>query len=84
MNTPTKLGGYALGLVAVFGAAAGIGAAVGPVGLASEEVPHTSDTRGGSPDTGTHGDPESPSAPTDGHTSGMHDDTEANRTEEGP
>src|SRR6188472_1863017 len=30
MNTASKLGGYALGLVAVFGAAAGIGAAVGP------------------------------------------------------
>lgn len=49
MNTPTKLGGYALGLVAVFGAAVGIGAAVGPIGLASEEMPHTE---------GTHDDPE--------------------------
>jgi hypothetical protein len=35
MNTPTKLGAYTLGLVAVFGAAAGIGAAVGPVGPAA-------------------------------------------------
>ena len=30
MNTATKIGGYALGLVAVFGAAMGIGAAVAP------------------------------------------------------
>jgi hypothetical protein len=35
MNTPVKLGAYALGLVAVFGAAAGIGAAVGPLGPAA-------------------------------------------------
>ena len=34
MNTPTKLGAYALGLIAVFGAAAGIGNTVGPVGPA--------------------------------------------------
>jgi hypothetical protein len=32
MNTPTKLGVYALGLVVVFGAMTGIGNAVGPVG----------------------------------------------------
>jgi hypothetical protein len=35
MNTPAKLGAYALGLLAVFGLAAGVGAAVGPVGSAS-------------------------------------------------
>ncbi len=35
MNTPAKLGVFALGLVAVFGAAAGIGSAVGPVGPAA-------------------------------------------------
>ena len=35
MNTPTRLGAYTLGLVAVFGAAAGIGSAVGPVGPAA-------------------------------------------------
>ncbi len=43
MNTPTKLGAYALGLVAVFGAAAGIGSVVGPVGAAAD-------------DTATHGE----------------------------
>ncbi|SDC92427.1 hypothetical protein SAMN05660690_2952 [Geodermatophilus telluris] len=41
MNTPAKLGAYALGLVAVFGVTAGIGAAVGPVGpaVASQHTP---------------------------------------------
>ena len=34
MNTPIKLAGFALGLVAVFGAAVGLGSAVGPVGPA--------------------------------------------------
>jgi hypothetical protein len=38
MNTPAKLGAFTLGLVAVFGATAGIGAAVGPVGPAA--APH--------------------------------------------
>ncbi|HEY0167559.1 MAG TPA: heavy-metal-associated domain-containing protein [Jatrophihabitans sp.] len=32
MNTPVKLGAYALGLLAVFAGATGVGAAVGPVG----------------------------------------------------
>jgi hypothetical protein len=36
MNTPLKLAGFGLGLVAVFGAALGIGTATGPVGGASE------------------------------------------------
>ena len=35
MNTPLKLAGFAVGLVAVFGAAAGIGSVVGPVGPAA-------------------------------------------------
>ena len=38
MNTPLKLAGFALGLVAVFGAAVGIGSAVGPVGSAAEST----------------------------------------------
>jgi hypothetical protein len=38
MNTPLKLAGFALGLVAVFGAAVGIGSAVGPVGSAVEST----------------------------------------------
>lgn len=32
MNTPTKIAAFAVGLVAVFGAAVGVGSAVGPVG----------------------------------------------------
>jgi hypothetical protein len=32
MNTPTKVAGFAVGLLAVFGAATGLGALVGPVG----------------------------------------------------
>ena len=36
MNTPVKLAGFALGLVAVFGAAVGLGALTGPVGPAAE------------------------------------------------
>jgi len=35
VNTPLKLAGFALGLVAVFGAAVGVGHAVGPLGPAS-------------------------------------------------
>jgi hypothetical protein len=40
MNTPAKLGVYTLGLIAVFGAAVGVGNAVGPAG--STEAPHVS------------------------------------------
>jgi hypothetical protein len=36
MNTPLKLAGFALGLVAVFGAAVGVGNAVGPVGSTAD------------------------------------------------
>lgn len=35
MNTPLKLAGFVVGLVAVFGAAAGLGSVVGPVGPAA-------------------------------------------------
>jgi hypothetical protein len=38
MNTPAKLGAYTLGLLAVFGAAAGIGSVVGPVGAAADDT----------------------------------------------
>jgi hypothetical protein len=38
MNTPTRLGAYALGLVTVFGAAAGLGVVVGPVGAAADDT----------------------------------------------
>jgi hypothetical protein len=36
VNTPAKLGAYTLGLVAVFGAAVGLGSVVGPVGAAAD------------------------------------------------
>jgi hypothetical protein len=39
MNTPVKLAGFGLGLVAVFGAAVGLGTAVGPVGPAAQDSP---------------------------------------------
>jgi hypothetical protein len=51
MNTPLKLAAFAVGLVAVFGTAVGVGAAVGPVGTqGSSAAGH--DDRGGAP--GTH------------------------------
>ncbi|MEX5717373.1 hypothetical protein [Geodermatophilus maliterrae] len=50
MNTPTRLGAYALGLVAVFGAAAGIGSVAGPVGAAADDTA-THDTASS---TGSH------------------------------
>ncbi|TFV53224.1 hypothetical protein [Blastococcus sp. TF02A-35] len=39
MNTPTRIAAFALGLTAVFGAAAGVGAAVGPVGSPATPPP---------------------------------------------
>ena len=39
MNTPAKLAAFAVGLVTAFGAAAGLGAIVGPVGPASADAP---------------------------------------------
>src|SRR3712207_1521692 len=38
MNTPARLGAYALGPVAVFGAAAGLGSVVGPVGAVADDT----------------------------------------------
>ncbi len=47
MNTPARLGAYALGLVAVFGAATGVGSLVGPVGAAADDTaPHGTATHG--------------------------------------
>ncbi|SDO37372.1 hypothetical protein [Geodermatophilus sp. DSM 45219] len=40
MNTATKLGGFTLGLLAVFGAAAEIGNAIGPIGPTGDDAPH--------------------------------------------
>jgi hypothetical protein len=55
MNTPTRLGAYALGLVAVFGAAAGIGSVAGPVGAAADDTAtHDTATHDGASSTGSH------------------------------
>ena len=50
MNTPVKIGGFAVGLVAVFGAAVGIGTAVGPIGeSAAASSPTTGAASHGAP-----------------------------------
>jgi hypothetical protein len=54
MNTPLKLAGFGLGLVAAFGAAMGIGSAVGPVGPVAEPPADTHEM--GSEEAGGHGD----------------------------
>ncbi|MFA1549677.1 hypothetical protein [Actinomadura chokoriensis] len=46
MNGATKVGAYALGLAVVFGGAAGIGKAVGPVGGTAETASHEGDGGG--------------------------------------
>ncbi|MGY1849507.1 hypothetical protein [Blastococcus sp. SYSU DS1021] len=51
MNTPARIAAFAVGLVAVFGAAVGVGAAVGPVGPAAD----TAGAGHAEPGTG-HGD----------------------------
>ncbi len=52
MNTPTRLAAFALGLVVVFAAAAGVGNAVGPVGIADSSTgttPHGDAPHDGDP-----------------------------------
>ncbi|WP_448610094.1 hypothetical protein [Geodermatophilus sp. URMC 60] len=76
MNTPTRLGAFTLGLVAVFGAATGIGAAVGPL----DDPASNSTTHGGtthsttSPDTPSHDEShsESPMDTTASQASAAH------------
>ncbi len=53
MNTPTRLGAFALGLAVVFSAAVGVGNAVGPVGTAAEEPHGGSEQSHGGGHTGT-------------------------------
>ncbi len=66
MNTPSKLGAYAVGLAALFAAATGVGLAVGPIGPAADEhsgTDHSSSTRAstsGSTDDDTEPAPELP------------------------
>jgi len=60
MNTPVKLAAFGVGLAAVFGAALGVGAAVGPVGPAVEKTSpadqapadHAPASGGGTPEDG--------------------------------
>lgn len=47
MNTPTKLAGFALVLVAAFGAAAGLGNAVGPMESSTSAAEHATMNMGG-------------------------------------
>jgi hypothetical protein len=57
VNTPLRLAGFALGLVAVFGAAVGLGSAVGPVGptsTAAADAGHP-DEEAGHGDEDAHG-----------------------------
>jgi hypothetical protein len=52
MTAPTKLGAFAVALVAVFAAAAGIGRAVGPTGTTGPETTHADTAGGGHEPTG--------------------------------
>ena len=54
MNTPVKIGGFAVGLVAVFAAAVGIGTAVGPIGESAAASPMASSASDGA--SAGHGD----------------------------
>src|SRR5690606_11590281 len=61
MNSATKVGAYAVGLAVVFGGAAGIGKAVGPVGSTAETASHKAESHqtkshrtGGHSETGGH------------------------------
>ncbi len=53
MNSATKVGVYALGLAVVFGGAAGVGKAAGPIGGTAEMASHEGGTGGHG--TGGHG-----------------------------
>jgi hypothetical protein len=54
MNTPLKLAGFGLGLVAAFGAAVGVGSVVGPIGPAAEAAPADDHGMGTEPAAGSH------------------------------
>lgn len=55
MPVPVKLGGFAVILLAVFGAAFGIGRAVGPVGDEPSPPAVTTTTHATTPTTAGHG-----------------------------
>src|SRR4051794_27769003 len=64
MNTPLKLAGFGLGLVAAFGAAVGVGSVVGPIGPSAEAAPADDHGMGTEPVAGGHdgAEHESPAA----------------------
>jgi hypothetical protein len=73
MNTPTRLGVYTLGLVAVFGAAAGIGSAVGPVGAATDDTAtHQTAAHDTAPSTEAHTEPPMDTGAPQAATTGTH------------
>jgi len=55
MNTPARIAAFALGLTAVFGAAVGVGAAVGPVGPAGVDAPASTGSGHGGDGHGANG-----------------------------
>ncbi|WP_040339767.1 hypothetical protein [Candidatus Blastococcus massiliensis] len=52
MNTPVKLAAFGVGLLALFGAATGLGAVVGPVGAAADEPSSAGHDMGSQPGAG--------------------------------
>lgn len=61
MNPLATVGAFAAGLLLVFGAAVGVGGAVGPIGTAAAEPAHEADAKGsdahGGDDLGAEGEP---------------------------
>lgn len=60
MRTTTKVGGFAAGLLAVFAAAAGIGAAVGPAPAPHSPVSHDAPTTTQAPASAAPSEPPAP------------------------
>lgn len=56
MNTPVKLAAFGVGLLALFGAATGLGAVVDPVGTAADEPSAAGHDMGTDEDGAAHGD----------------------------
>ncbi|MET9342663.1 hypothetical protein [Nonomuraea sp. NPDC003804] len=83
MNTPAKLGAYALGLAVVFGAALGVGSAVGQVGTPPQASAHAEAAGHTGASTGTTGHAASEGhAETAGTTEAAGHDEAAGHTEE--
>ncbi|MGY1916617.1 hypothetical protein [Blastococcus sp. SYSU DS0973] len=82
MNTPTKIAAFAVGLIAVFGAAVGVGSAVGPVGPAenrgTEHAPADAGHGSGGHDAAAPAPADRPGGlqvTEDGYTLALADDT---------